>query len=173
MFGDRRMELDPKDLAYISRDVDLKWYSFWTFLLVISAGWFLIWVLFTFAYFFYAPTELFIMGIAFLGIGLAASFGSLIMKNVKVPKKLDKYDEKTKILFTATEKKISSYLRTNIGNAYSKQAILTRLQDQVTHPYYKKYIKNNGERILNNMVSSGLVQTAWKGGKIHYFITKE
>lgn len=173
MFGDRRMELDPKDRAFISHNVNLGWYSFWTALLVISAGWFLTWSIFSIAYLFYAPLELFIMGIVFLGIGLAASAGSLIMKNIKVPKKLDNYDEKTKILFDATEKKISSYLRVNIGNAYSKQAILLRLQEQVSHPYYKKYIKRNLERILNKMVSNGLVQTAWKDGKIHYFITKE
>ena len=173
MFGDRRMELDPKDWALISRDVDLKWYSFWTAFLVISGGWFLIWVLFTFAYFFYAPTELIIMGIVFLGIGLAASSGSLIMKSIKKPKKLDNYDEKIKILYNATEKRISSYLRANIGTAYSKKAILTRLQEQVSHSYYKNYIKNNGERILNKMVSSGYIQTAWKSGKIHYFILKE
>lgn len=173
MFGDRRMELDLKDRALISHDVDLRWYSIWTVFLVISGGWFSVWFLFTFAYFFYAPMELFIMGVVFLSVGLVAIAGSLIMKNVKVPRKLDKYDEKTKVLFDATERKILSYLKANIGNAYSKQAILTRLQEQVSHPYYKKYIKSNTERILNKMVSNGYIQTAWKSEKIHYFIQIE
>lgn len=84
-----------------------------------------------------------------------------------------KYNEKTKELYVATKNKITKYLKTNIGKAYTAKALLNKLDDSIKNSYFKKYIKKNGERILTEMISDEYIQIAYKNGETHYFFLSD
>ena len=169
MFGDRRMELDPEDLRLVPDDVDIGWYSFWTIISVISNGWLLFSILYLVLFLIYSPAALLGIGIVFIFIGVLASIGSFIVKSFKLGRKIDINDEK--ILINAVEKKISNFLHVNIGHAYSKKALVKRLVEKAQHPYFKKYIKTNGEKALNRLVEEGIILTTQKDVETHYFVS--
>ena len=136
----------------------LGWYAFWGTISVLTFG---------------SDFEiLFGAAIAFLIIGLALGIGYFFVNEdfFRLTRKTVIYDQKTKELFQATEKKIITYLNNNKGKAYSKKALIIRLDEEITHPYYKKYLKDNAERILKKMVSDGNIQTAQKNQETHYFL---
>ena len=176
MFGDRRLELDPEDRRMRSNDMDIGWYSIWMIILclaLVSSGGLIVWVLI-----FYLPRLIFIslinpfllLGIAVIFIFIVAvgSFESLIGKSFK-SHRIQKIINDEKILIKATEKKISNFLHVNIANAYSKKALVKRLVEKAQHPYFKKYIKTNGEQALKRLVEEGIILTTQKDGETHYF----
>ena len=65
MFGESRMELDPKDRSLLNHEYNLGWYSFWTALLFISIPTGLVYLILYASYAFYVHPVLFIMGIFF------------------------------------------------------------------------------------------------------------
>ena len=134
------------------------WYAFWGTISVLTFG--------------SDFVILFAAGIAFLIIGLAIGIGySFINEDFfRLHSKTQIYDDKTKRLFQTTERKILAFLNKNIGKAYSKKALISRLDEDISHPYYKKYLKDNNEKILKKMVSDGNIQTAQKNQETHYFL---
>ncbi len=84
-----------------------------------------------------------------------------------------KYNEITKELYIATKNKLTKYLKTNIGKAYTAEALLNKLDDSIKNSYYKKYVKNNGKRILTEMVSDEYIQIAYENGQTHYFFLSD
>jgi hypothetical protein len=105
----------------------------------------------------------------FIFVGAVGSIGSSMLKSFTSRKMrdIDKNDEK--ILNNAVRNKITQYLKENIGSAYSKDTLLKRVAEKVKHPYFKTYIKNNGEKILHKLVIEGLVLTTQKNEETHYF----
>jgi len=96
-----------------------------------------------------------------------------IKKRHSPMRKILKYDEKTKNLYNSIEKKILHYLKSNPGNAYSSKALLSRIEENIKHPNFKKYIMKNGERILNNMISEGIIQETYYSETSHFFIPSD
>lgn len=161
MFDEKIEGLALKDRKPITEGVAMSWYFFWAITSVITFG--------------NEIVILFFVAIAALIIGSAIGIGYFFINEdfFRLRKKTKIYDERTKELFKATEKKILKYLKANVGNAYSNKALLNRLDESVQHPYYKEYIKKNAERILSNMISEGNIQTAQKNGETHYFLVRE
>lgn len=54
----------------------------------------------------------------------------------------------------------------------AEDALLNRVVEKVNHPYFKKYIKSHGEKVLKELVSEGKILTIQKNGEIHYFVSQ-
>ena len=179
MFDDKRMELEPEDYRKLTNEGDIEKIIFWTIISVV-----LFCILLPFFHYilvlpyylaiiiynsFFNPLVFVGTAVMFIFIGVVGDFGLFMVKNFKSSKmqKIDRYNEK--ILISATEKKISKYLQVNIGNAYSKDALLKRVVEKAQHPNFKKYIINNGEQALNRLVEEGVILTTQKDGQSHYF----
>lgn len=161
MFDSKLDGLDIKDRKPITEGVTMSWYLFWGVLSAIAFG--------------YELVIFFLIAVAALIIGLAIGIGYFFINEdfFRLQKKTEIYDERTKMLSKTTEKKILNYLKANTGNAYSKKALLSRLDESIHHPYFKEYIKKNAERILSKIISEGNIQIAQKDGETHYFILRE
>ncbi|MFW9880047.1 MAG: hypothetical protein ACFFG0_43790 [Candidatus Thorarchaeota archaeon] len=161
MFDEKMEGLNLKDRKLITEGVAMSWYFFWGIISAITFG--------------YELVIFFIVAIVALVIGLALGITYFFINDdfFRLRKKIEIYDEKTDKLFKATEKKILNYLKANVGNAYTKRALLNRLDKSVQHPYFKKYIKKNTERILKKMILDGNIQTALKNGETHYFFVSK
>ncbi|MFX1281521.1 MAG: hypothetical protein ACFFA3_19385 [Promethearchaeota archaeon] len=174
------MELKAEGHHKPSNKVEIEKIIFWT---IVFIGLICIYFLFFYDFipklFYLVPwfiyyslyNPLFLLGI--LGIIVVSCyFGSLTVKSLKSLKfqKIDKNDET--ILNNAIRKKISHVLRANIGNAYTKDALLNRVVEKVRHPYFKKYLKSNGEKVLKELVSEGKISITQKDGKFHYFFSQ-
>ncbi|MFX1572210.1 MAG: hypothetical protein ACFFB0_05640 [Promethearchaeota archaeon] len=84
--------------------------------------------------------------------------------------KLEKYGDKTSELYNATEKKLYKYLGTNIGKAFTTKALLKRVGETIKNPNFKKYVMRNGEKIPDEMVTDGRIQSIRKNEDTHYFL---
>jgi hypothetical protein len=166
MFGIRQLELDPEDRGLVSQDVDMGWYSFWTIISIISMGWLIFWFIMAFIAFPYAPMMFFGIVMVFIIVGLAASCGSFLINHAIHRSKKKIYNQK---LIKATEVKIFKFLNANAGNAYSEDALLTRLEKSLQNDYFKKFIKKKGKFIIQSMVTKGFIHTVNKDQVTHYF----
>lgn len=100
--------------------------------------------------------------------------GYYIFVKKYIPKRnIKKYNEKTKELYVATKNKITNYLKTNIGKAYTAKTLLNKLDDSIKNSNFKKYVKKNGERILTEIISDEYIQIAYKNGQTHYFFLSD
>ena len=173
MFGESRMELDPEDRRLLPpNEGDMGYYIFWTIISMASIGLLIMggpFVIYYLLIIWFQP-KLLVIAILFINIGAVSILGIFLFISYNLSRKIDINDDK--VLIDATKRKISKYLQTHIGTAYSKDALLKRLVQKAQHPYFKTYLKNYGEKVLQKLVYEGKILTAQKDGKTHYFISQ-
>lgn len=84
-----------------------------------------------------------------------------------------KYNKKTKEFYITTRNKVYEYLKTNIGNAYTASVIINNLEEDSKNSSFKKYMKNNGGKILTEMSIDEYIQTTEKDGQLYYFFISD
>jgi hypothetical protein len=75
------------------------------------------------------------------------------------------YDEK---LLSITKKKFFRFLYSNTGKSFSEKDLIRIIESSVIHPYFKKYIRRNGKRILNEILSNNNIIKSQESGEIYY-----
>jgi predicted membrane protein len=100
-------------------------------------------------------------------------FYYLLMNRHKTSKKRVNYEENTQRLYIATKKKIYNYLKSNEGRSYTIKEILNKIENSVEHPYFKKYVKKNGRRILEDLLANQVITSSQNEGEDYYlYLTK-
>ena len=110
------------------------------------------------------------MGVLFILIGSYIFYKN---KDVFELDTLAKYKDQSQELDNATENKIETYLKNNVGTAFTAKALLNRIVEAIKNSSFEKFIKKQGEIILNRMVIDGKILSTRKDEETHYFYQNE
>ena len=111
-----------------------------------------------------------LMGVLFILIGSYIFYKN---KDVFELDTLAKYKDQSQELDNATENKIETYLKNNVGTAFTAKALLNRIVEAIKNSSFEKFIKKQGEIILNRMVIDGKILSTRKDEETHYFYQSE
>ncbi len=83
------------------------------------------------------------------------------------------FKKSTEEVFTTSKKEIFNFFKINAKNAYTTEALLKNLNENINQSSLKKYIKKNYEIILSELISGQYIRLVQKNGQKYYSFPSE